>query len=423
MLLKRGIRYRIYPTAEQEDRLVAWDGALRALWNAALEQRRLYRARGAKMASAYDQMLQLTKLRAETPWLAAVPYNIAAQLLTDLDDAWRRYRKKLAREPRFKKKGRDAVSFSEAHPSAFKLTESGVVFPKLGEILAVRHRPITGSPRCCTISREVDQWFVSIQCEENVPDPERRPGPVIAIDRGLTHLLADSDGHLVLNPRHLEKGLRRLEHAQRVVARRMKGSNRRNRAWRRVHKLHRKIRRQRAHVLHVISAQYAKSHGVVVVEKLNVSGMLRGRLGRHISGAGWSMFSRMLRYKLEATGGTLVEVPAQYSSQTCPKCGVVDKASRWGESFCCVACGHRDHADLNAAKVLLSRRNDGDTDRGGFRAVSGPMKRQLRVARRGHSVVAGRVTCLPQGEASPGTSGGTENESQSDVRRDRDVSV
>ena len=195
---------------------------------------------------------------------------------------------------------------------------------------------------------------------------------------------------LVPNPKHLDAALKRLAHAQRVVARRQKGSRRRERAKLRVATLHRTIRRQRQHLLHVLSHRYAKSHGTVVVENLNVKGMVRGSLGRQIHGAGWSSFCTMLRYKLGATGGTLVEVPAHYSSHTCAACGVVDAASRNGERFHCVACGHEAHADLNAALVLLSRRTGGDAGRGGFPEVKGPVKRQLRVARRGLPTVQGR---------------------------------
>jgi putative transposase len=244
-----------------------------------------------------------------------------------------------------------------------------------------------GRPRRCTIRREVDQWFVAIQCEATIPDPVPRTRPGVALDRGVTNLLADSEGVLVPNPQHLEASLRRLAHAQRVVARRRPGSARCARARLRVAKLHRKIRRQRPHTLHVLSARYAKSHGVVVVEQLNVAGMVRGGLGRQISGAGWSSFCTRLRSKLEATGGTLVEVAAAYSSQTCLACGRIDAASRAGDRFRCVACGHEDHADVNAARVLLSRGTLGGAGRGGFRAVSGPAKRQLRVVRRGPSTV------------------------------------
>ena len=387
MLIRRGFRYRIYPTPEQEARLRQWEGGLRALWNVANEQRLISLGRGARMPSAFDQINQLTELRAEVPWLADVPRNVCAQLLVDLDAAWQRRFKRLSRRPRWKKKGRDIINITEPHPGVFRVTVSGVVFPKLGEVLAVLHRPLLGVPKRCTLVREVDQWFAVVQCERDLPEPALRTGPVVALDRGVTNLLADSDGALVQNPKHLETGLRRLARAMRVVARRLKGSARHARARVRVATLHRKIRRQRQHVLHVLSARYAKSHGVVVVEKLNVEGMVRGGLGRQIHGAGWSSFCTMLRYKLEATGGRLVEVHAAYSSQTCPACGLVDAASRDGEHFRCVGCGHEAHADLNAATVLLSRGNPGGAGRGGQGAVRPPMKRQLRVVRRGHSTV------------------------------------
>lgn len=389
MRVRRGFRYRIYPTPEQEARLRGWEGALRVLWNLANEQRHVYVGRRAKMPSAFDQINQLTELRADVPWLADVPRNVCAQLLVELDLAWQRCFTKLARRPRWKKKGRDAVNLTEPHARGFRVTASGVRFPKLGEIRAVLHRPLAGTPKRCTLVREVDQWFVSIACEQDVPEPEPRHEPIVAIDRGVTNLLADSDGALVRNPKHLDRSLRRLARAQRVVARRQKGSRRRERAVQRVAKLHRKIRRQRAHMLHGLSARYAKSHGVVVVERLNVAGMVRGNLARQILDAGWSTFCAMLRYKLEATGGTLIEVPAHYSSQTCTACGVVDAASRSGEHFRCVACGHEAHADLNAAQVLLSRGNRGGAGRGGSADVRRPVKRQLRVVRRGHSILQG----------------------------------
>ncbi len=387
MVLRRGFRYRVYPTPEQEARLRQWEGALRTLWNIAQEQRRIVLGRGARMPSAFDQIHELTALRAAVPWLADVPRNVCAQVLVDLDAAWQRCFKGLARRPRWKRKGRDAVAITEPHPGVFRMTERGVVFPKLGELRTVLHRPIEGVPKRCTIRREVDQWFVSIQCEVTIPDPAPRTEPIVAIDRGVANVLADSDGALVPNPKYLEASLRRLAHAQRVAARRRKGSARYARAALRVARLHCKVRRQRQHLLHVLSHRYAKNHGVVIVEQLNVRGMMRGGLGRHIADAGWSTFVAMLRSKLEVTGGALVEVPAAYSSQTCPVCGLVDAASRNGEHFRCVACGHEDHADVNAARVLLSRGNLGGAGRGGFRAVSGPAKRQLRVIRRGHSTV------------------------------------
>src|SRR5688500_5328340 len=97
-------------------------------------------------------------------------------------------------------------------------------------------RPLEGVPKSCTIRRDGDQWFVSIVCELELPDPAPRTEPVVALDRGITHLIADSDGTLVENPKPLEAALKRLGRLQRVVSRRKKGSNNRKKAVSRVNR-------------------------------------------------------------------------------------------------------------------------------------------------------------------------------------------
>jgi putative transposase len=358
MLTHKSFRYRVYPTAAQETLLVAWEGALRFLWNIAHEHRLLGLAMSKKRyPTAFDQINQLTELRRDIPWLAAVPRDVCAQLLVELDKSWQRCFKRLARVPRWKCKGQSFLGLIESHTKKWRLDGAVLRFPKLGKLRAVVHRPLEGKPKTCTLKRDGDQWFVSIVCEIEALAPIPRTAPVIAIDRGITNVLADSDGKLTANPKFYEHAMKRLARVQRTVSRRKKGSKNREKAKIRVMRLHRKVRRQREHFLHVESSRLAKSHGVVVIEKLNVAGMIRGHSSRSIADAGWSRFAEMLRYKLAWSGGTLIEVPAQYSSQTCSFCGHVDALSRRGECFCCTGCGYIDHADLNAAKVLKTRAN------------------------------------------------------------------
>ena len=105
MIVRASFRYRIYPTAEQASLLEQWESALRFLWNIAHEQRLLGidRPREERIyPSAYDQQRELTLLRAELPWLAAVPSNVCGSLLVKLDRAWRRCFDRLSRVPRWK---------------------------------------------------------------------------------------------------------------------------------------------------------------------------------------------------------------------------------------------------------------------------------------------------------------------------------
>jgi putative transposase len=357
MLVRSSTRYRIYPTPSQEAQLLSWEGALRFLWNLAHEQRLMGLARTERRyPTGFQQMRELTQLRAEHSWLAEVPRDVCEWLLSNLDSAWRRCFGRLGGRPRWKRKG-ESVSFVESHSDAWALGENFVRFPKVGAIRAVVHRRPLGKVKICTITRDGDQWFASVMSEAEASTPTPRTEPVVAIDRGITYTLADSDGNLTPNPKHYDKAAKRLARAQRALCRRKKGSKNREKAKLRVMRLNRKVRRQREHFLHVESSRLAKSHGVVVIEKLNVKGLARGACGRSVANAGWSSFEWKLRYKLSRSGGSLVTVPAAYSSQTCSACGNVDARSRRGERFCCVACCHTAHADLNAALVLKTRAN------------------------------------------------------------------
>jgi putative transposase len=357
----KAFRFRVYPDARQVERLHAWQSALRFLWNIALEQRWIGLSRcgdDKRYPTAFDQINELTALRAELPWLADVPRNVCAQLLVELDKAWSRCFARLARAPRWKRKGLNALGFCESHPKAWRLDGSMIRFPKLGNLRAVIHREPIGKPKTCTLREEAGQWFASLIYETKVVEPVARTSPVVALDRGVVNLIADSDGNIVENPKHLDATAKRLARAQRNVSRKKKGSKNREKAKHRVAVLHRKVRRQRDHVLHEISARLSKSHAIVVVEKLQISNMVKASRGlaRSILGAGWGRLVEQLKYKTAALGGAVIEVPAAYSSQTCHACGHVDVESRKAQAvFKCVACGLCEHADLNAAKVLLQR--------------------------------------------------------------------
>jgi putative transposase len=160
------------------------------------------------------------------------------------------------------------------------------------------------------------------------------------------------------------------------------------------------MRRQRGHMVHNLTATYSKSHGTVVVENLNIKNMVASAAGtidepgknvaakrglnRGILDSAWGMIVNCLRYKLTWSGGRLIEVPAAYSSQTCSVCGAIDSASRTTQAeFRCTSCGHIEHADVNAAKVLKLRAMETMVSGCGGVSARRPMKQQLRVVRRG----------------------------------------
>jgi putative transposase len=364
VLVYKSFRYRAYPSAEQIERLGRWESALRFLWNLANEQRLigLRRPRGwRRYYTACDQAKELTELRAALPWLSDVPRHVCGQVLADLDRAWQRCFKGLSQPPRWKQKGRDNLSFCESDPNGWRIEGGLLHFPKLGSMRVVQHRSLLGKAKTCRLVRDVDQWFVSVVCEIDIANPPISGKPAIGIDRGVTNLLADSNGRIVPNPKYVERAQQSLKRAQRALSRKKKGSKNQERAAVRVAKLHRKAHRRRDHVLQCESNRYAESQGVIVIEALRIKDMIRagGALGRQIAGAGWRKFASMLEYKARDTGAMVIEVNPAYTSQTCSRCGVVDANNRKGERYACSSCGYVDHADVNAARNLLSRRSDG----------------------------------------------------------------
>jgi putative transposase len=133
-----------------------------------------------------------------------------------------------------------------------------------------------------------------------------------------------------------------------------------------------RVANARKNFLHEQTTTIANNHGMVVVEALKVRNMSasakgtvaepgrnvrqKAGLNRAILDQGWGMFGVLLAYKLAERGGTMIEVPAHYSSQTCAECGVIDARSRLGQArFLCTGCGHEANADTNAAVVILKR--------------------------------------------------------------------
>lgn len=401
-MLLRTFVFRIYPSAEQLARLAGWEGALRLVWNLAHEQRLLGLARSDKhFPSWFDQKKELTLLRAEVDWINDLPANAGQALLARLDEAWRDFFAGEAGKPRFKRKGRDVVSIEEPSLLCWRLdTNRALVrFPKLGNLPVVLHREVTGTPKICRLVRDVDAWFVQIVCEVQAFDYVHEAGPV-ALDVGVEFALADSDGALVPNPRLGAAMAPKLAKRQRQLSKKQKGSKNQAKAKEKVALVHRKLRRQRDHFLHTQSYRYAKKHSVVVVEALKVKNMTRSARGteqepgkkvaqkaglnRSLLDVAPGRLVALLKAKVARYGGSVVEVPAAYSSQECSECEHVAAGNRPKRSeFRCVTCGHQAHADTNAARVQLkryTRRTGGEAACGG-NPDAGPKKQEPKAAR------------------------------------------
>ncbi|TDO58102.1 IS605 OrfB family transposase [Kribbella sp. VKM Ac-2571] len=221
-----------------------------------------------------------------------------------------------------------------------------------------------------TIRFERGRWFVSFTVEQDTTvRAPARPDAVVGVDLGIKNLamLAEPDRALapVPNPKHLNAALRKLGRLSRRVSRRI-GPDRRtgrvpSKRWKRANaqrnRLHHTVAYQRADALHKFTTAIAAEYGTVVVEDLNVAGMLKNRrLARRIGDAGFGEIRRQLAYKIEWNGGRLIVADRWFpSSKTCSGCGVVKAKLLLSErDYRCESCGLVMDRDENAARNLAA---------------------------------------------------------------------
>jgi putative transposase len=223
-----------------------------------------------------------------------------------------------------------------------------------------------------TISETANHWHVSFAVEIHRALPTglsaaQRRGGTLGVDLGIRHLAVLSTGEVIPNPRPLGQAQRRLHRLNKQLARRHGPGAREgtvttpSAGWRhtqqRLARSHARVADLRRDGLHQLTTRLATSHNIIVIDQLNVAGMLRNRrLARQIADAGFGELRRQLTYKTTRHGSVLITADRWYpSSKTCSACGVVKaKLLLSVRVFACEACGRVIDRDLNAARNLAA---------------------------------------------------------------------
>ncbi|WP_306189545.1 RNA-guided endonuclease TnpB family protein [Streptomyces sp. MK5] len=358
--VKRAFKYRFYPTDEQAAELSRTFGCVRLVYNKALqertrawygEQRRISYAESSAALTQWKKTEELTFLTE----VSSVPLQ---QALRHLQTAFADFFAKRAKYPRFKSRKKSRAS-AEYTRSAFTWREGKLTLAKMAEPLDIRwSRPLPegAEPVTVTVSRDAaDRWFVSLLCEDTI-NPAPATTASVGIDAGITSLVALSTGEKITNPKHERRDRARLARAQRELSRKAKGSANREKARRRVAKIHARIADRRRDVLHKLSTRLVRENQTVVIEDLTVRNLLKnGRLARAVSDASWAQLRSMLEYKCAWYGRELVVIDRFFpSSKLCGACGmVVARLPLHVREWTC-ECGAVHDRDVNAARNILA---------------------------------------------------------------------
>jgi len=355
-IVTRSYRIRAYPNGAQRRLLDRWFGATRWLWNTALGIRsEAYRVCGLRLTgNDLSRWLTQWKSTAGHEWLAEVPATMLTQCLRDQERAFTNFFAGRTRYPRFKRKSiAGGLRFQDVGRSWAR----GVLsVPKLGVLKLAESLPEMPRPDLVTLARDATgRYYVSFCAEVEqslLPIVQRSVG----VDVGLHHLATLSTGEKIPNSKRYYAHLRYLRQQQRCLARRQKGSRRREKQRLRVARAHARVRHERQCALHALTTRLVREFDLICIEDLNVKALARGRNARAIQDAAFSEVRRQLKYKSEWYGRILIEVDRWYaSSKICSACQhTLDELRLDQRQWTCPKCGTCHDRDVNAARNLLA---------------------------------------------------------------------
>jgi putative transposase len=375
---RKAYTYKLAPTPAQQEKLDWTLWRCRELYNAALAERKeAWRMRQVSIGY-YEQKRDLPAIKELRPEYKDIHAHVLQDVIKRLDKAFQAFFRRVkvgekAGYPRFQGRNRyHSLTYPE-YGNGVTLDGGILSLSKIGRVAIRLHRPLEGTPKTVTISREADGWYASISCADVPTQPLPLTGQETGIDVGLKSFLALADGTLVENPRHSRKAEKALKRAQRRVSRRKKGSNRRRKAVKLLAKQHQKIARQRRDFHHKMARSLMRQYDTIYHEAIQAKNLSarpkpkpdgnggylpngashKAGLNKSINDAGWSQFLTILACKAAYAGKRVKAVPPAYTSQDCSGCGERVPKSLSVRTHSCPACGLVLDRDTNAALNIL----------------------------------------------------------------------
>ena len=372
MLIRKTLKYRIYPTKSQEQFFLNSFGCCRFLYNYYLDKnKKLYEEnkdiKDSKKYSSYvDNAKDLTSLKKILPWLE-VPDSQALQVsLKTLDESFKDFFKKEGGFPKFKSK-KDDRSFKSIGLLKYDEVTKELKIPKLKETIKLNHPKKDKNKlkqeyiKTVSIVKEPSgKWYACLSVEinqEHLPKVDA----TIGLDLGIKDLIVDSNGKAIGNPKFLKYFEKKIAYKQKQLAKKKKGSKNRAKARRALAITYEKLKNVRLDFLHKITKQIINENQVIICEDLKVADMIQNgktkSLRKSLQNVCFGEILRQLKYKSAWYGRTFHQVDQYYpSSKTCSECGyVLEELGLDIRSWECLECHAKHDRDKNAAINIRKR--------------------------------------------------------------------
>jgi len=358
--LRKAYKYKLKPTPAQARLLDRTLTLCRHIYNAAVSERReAWRMRRVSV-TYYQQWAELPGIKAALPEYAEVNSQVLQDVVLRVERSYQAFfRRVKAGEtpgyPRFQGRHRyhSFTYLQVGEHTSVRLDNGYLILSKIGRVAVRWSRPVEGTPKTATISREADGWYVILSCAEVPAQPLPLTGNETGIDVGLKIFLITADGLVIENPRLHRRGEKQLKKAHQRVSRRKKGSKRRGKAAGWLGKAYQHIKRQRLDFHHKAALKLLRVYDTIYLDDLQVANLVRNHhLTKSIADAGWAQFRTILVAKAAYAGRRIVAVPPAYTSQDCSGCGERVLKALSMRTHSCPSCGLVLDRDENAARNI-----------------------------------------------------------------------
>jgi putative transposase len=359
--ITKGYKFPVLPTEEQKIFFAKSFGCSRFIFNHFLNERKKCFLETGKGMNYYNTAELLVKLKEDedTEWLNEVNSQSLQQSLRQLDVAYTRFFKKIAKFPTFKSKY-DNQSFCV--PQHFTFENGLLSIPKLKSQLKInQHRPFGENYEICflTISKtKTNKYFVSFIVEEDFIPKVKKTNKNVGIDLGLIDLMTFSNGKKISNPRIAKKYRKKLEYQQRQHSKKTKKGKNRERARVKLARTYEKIHNIKMDYSHKLTTDIIKNHDIICMEDLSITNMMKDhKKARSIQEVSWYEIVRQLKYKSEWNDRKFVQIDRYFpSSKMCNDCGYINQSLKQDDrEWDCSICNIHHDRDYNASLNILKQ--------------------------------------------------------------------
>ena len=360
----KAIKIRIYPSAEQVDFINKQLGCCRFVYNNCLAFRKDSYQNEHISVSSSEAVKHITSLKKDNEWLKDVHSKVLQQSVRDMNQAYDNFFKVHRGFPKFKSKHDNRQSCRFPKDAFIGVRGNRIDLIKVLKDIHFKcsrndERYLNRNQdkvKSITLSKEPNgKSYLSVLIDKPLRQVPQSSS-MVGLDLGIKDFAVTSDGQVIENIHFKKNEESRLKRLQRQISKKVVGSKNREKARLRFAKLNEKIRNRKLNFLHDVTNHLIDENQVIVMEDLNVKGMVRNhKLAESISEVNWGEFRRILTYKAAWHGRQLVFIDRFYpSSKRCNHCGYINKGLTLKDrQWVCPECGSLIDRDYNAALNIL----------------------------------------------------------------------